>query len=81
MTMNRLIAPLALAALAACGGGNESGAVVEDTTSIPAGGEAPAVAPAPAPTDTSMMRGTVVDSAAAVRGTTSDSATGGTAQQ
>jgi hypothetical protein len=68
--MSKRIASLALVALAACGGGNEAGAVVEDTTSIPATSEAP--------TDTSMMRGTVVDSAAAVRGTTSDSATGTT---
>ncbi len=78
--MNKVIASLALVALAACGGGNEAGAVVEDTTSIPTTSEAPAVAPAATPADTSMMRGTVVDSAAAVRGTTSDSATGTTQQ-
>jgi hypothetical protein len=77
--MRRWIAPLALVALAACGGGNEAGAVVEDTTSIPVG-DAPAAAPAPSPADSTMMRGTVVDSAAAVRGTTSDSATGATQQ-
>lgn len=69
------MALLGLLALAACGGGNEPGAVVEDTTSIPTTSEAPAT-----PTDTSMMLGTVIDSAAAVRATTSDSATG-TAQQ
>jgi hypothetical protein len=79
--MNKVIASLALVALAACGGGNEAGAVVEDTTSIPTTSEAPAVSPAPSPADSTMMRGTVVDSAAAVRGTTSDSATGDTAQQ
>ncbi|HEX8318207.1 hypothetical protein [Longimicrobium sp.] len=76
--MNKVIASLALVALAACGGGNEAGAVVEDTTSIPATSEAPAVSPAPA--DSTMMQGTVVDSAAAVRGTAGDSATGTTQQ-
>lgn len=78
--MNKAIASLALVALAACGGGNEAGAVVEDTTSIPATSEAPAVSPAPSPADSTTMQGTVVDSAAAVRGTTSDSATGTTQQ-
>ncbi|HEY7771174.1 MAG TPA: hypothetical protein VIB55_23590 [Longimicrobium sp.] len=72
--MNKVIASLALVALAACGGGNEAGAVVEDTTSIPATSEAPAVTPAPA--DSAAVQGTVVDSAAAVRGTTGDSVTG-----
>jgi len=78
--MNKVIASLALVALAACGGGNEAGAVVEDTTSIPATSEAPAGSPAPSPADPAMMQGTVVDSAAAVRGTTGDSATGTTQQ-
>lgn len=59
--MNKVIASLALAALAACGGGNEAGAVIEDTTSIPATSEAP-VSPAPAPADSTMMQGTVADS-------------------
>jgi hypothetical protein len=71
----RLIAPLALAALAACGGGSEPGAVFEDTGSVTTS-EAPAVSPAPSPADSTMMRGTVVDSAAAVRGTTNDSVPG-----
>lgn len=70
--MNKVIASLALVALAACGGGNEAGAVVEDTTSLPAS-QAPAAAPVATPADTA---GTVVDSAAAVRGTTGDSVTG-----
>jgi hypothetical protein len=78
--MSKRIALLGLVALAACGGGNEEGAVVEDTTSIPATSETPAVSPAPSPGDSTMMQGTVVDSAAAVRGTTSDSATGTTQQ-
>jgi hypothetical protein len=69
--MTKRIASLALVALAACGGGNEAGAVVEDTTSIPAS-QAPAASPAPSPADSTVTQGTV--------GTTGDSATG-TAQQ
>jgi hypothetical protein len=49
--MNKVIASLALVALAACGGGNEAGAVIEDTTSFPTTSEAPAVSPAPSPAD------------------------------